>query len=84
VDAVLETVDGGNLALASLVGAADDHDLILREVSTRRQFSVKVRYSHPYGGGCCGHRAFREAPYSEAPEDVRTSHTRCSAIFIRS
>jgi hypothetical protein len=34
VDAVLEAVDRGDLALTSLVGAADDHDLVLRTVST--------------------------------------------------
>jgi hypothetical protein len=33
VDAVLEAVDGGDLALTSLVGAAHDHDLVLRKVS---------------------------------------------------
>jgi hypothetical protein len=35
VDAVLEAVHGGDLALASLVGAAHDHDLVLGTVSTQ-------------------------------------------------
>jgi hypothetical protein len=79
VDAVLEAVDGGDLALTSLVGAADDLDLVLRTVSTQWQPGMMERYLHPCGWECCALRAFREAPYSEAPEDVRTSHTRCSS-----
>lgn len=72
VDAVLETVDGGDLALTSLVAAADDHDLVLRKVSTQRQLRRLRSDLHPCGRGCCGHRAFRGAPYSVAPESVRT------------
>jgi hypothetical protein len=37
VDAVLKAVHGGDLALASLVGAAHDHDLVLGKVSTNEQ-----------------------------------------------
>mgnify|MGYP004500134399 CR=1 FL=1 len=33
VDAVLEAVDGVDLALTALVGATDDLDLVLRKVS---------------------------------------------------
>ena len=33
MDAVLEAVDGGDLALTSLVGAADNSDLVLVTVS---------------------------------------------------
>jgi hypothetical protein len=33
VDAVLEAVDGGNLALTTLVAAADDLDLILQKLA---------------------------------------------------
>jgi hypothetical protein len=35
VNAVLEAVDRGDLALTSLVGAADNGDLVLRKVSTQ-------------------------------------------------
>lgn len=38
MEAVLEAVDGGDLALTSLVGAADDHDLVLGKVSIRRNW----------------------------------------------
>lgn len=72
MDAVLETVDGGDLALTSLVAAAHDHDLVLRKVSTQWQLGVVGIDLHPCGWGSNAHRASRGAPYSEAPEDVRT------------
>jgi hypothetical protein len=37
MDAVLEAVDGGDLALTALVGTADNGDLVLGKVSTHRQ-----------------------------------------------
>lgn len=68
VDAVLEAVDGGNLALTALVGTADNGDLVLRKVSTRREWGEGSEYSHPCGWECCALRASRGAPYSKAPE----------------
>jgi hypothetical protein len=79
VDAVLEAVDGGDLALAALVAAAHDHDLVLRTVSTPRQTGIRESDLHPCGWECCALRAFRGAPYSMAPEDVRTLHASCSS-----
>ena len=70
VDAVLQAVDGGDLALTALVGAADDLDLVLRNVS-KPSSGGTVWYLHPCGWGCCVHRAFRGAPYSVAPEDCQ-------------
>lgn len=68
VDAVLETVDGGDLALTSLVRTADNSDLILRQVSTQPKPATVSRYSRPCGWECCALRASRGAPYSKAPE----------------
>lgn len=84
VDAVLETVDGGDFALTSLVAAAHDHDLVLRKVSTQWQLGVTESDLHPCGRECCAHRASRGAPYSEAPEDVRTWPSKMFFVFIRS
>jgi hypothetical protein len=70
VDAVLQAVDGGDLALTALVGAADDLDLVLRNVSKPSNGGT-AWYLHPCGWGCCVHRAFRGAPYSVAPEDCQ-------------
>jgi hypothetical protein len=70
VKAVLQAVDGGDLALAALVAAADNLNLILRKVSTPLTEGIE-RYLHPCGWECCVHRAFRGAPYSVAPEDCQ-------------
>jgi hypothetical protein len=70
VDAVLQAVNGGDLALTSLVGATDNLDLVLRKVSKPLTESANSsEYLHPCGWGSSAHRTFREAPYSEAPED---------------
>jgi hypothetical protein len=82
VEAVLQAVDGGDLALTSLVGAADDLNLVLRNVSKPLDQGTEW-YLHPCGWECCVHRAFRGAPYSVAPEgcqnmsilDVPSLHT---------
>jgi hypothetical protein len=78
VEAVLEAVHGGDLALASLVGAAHDRYLVLRKVSTPGSGGEgsDVRLC---GRECCAHHAARGAPYSVAPEDVRT----CRARILR-
>lgn len=68
VDAVLEAVDGGDFALTSLVGTADNSDLVLGKVSTLPKSVKKQVYSHPCGWECCALRASRGAPYSKAPE----------------
>ena len=68
MNAVLEAVDGGDLALTSLVRTADNGDLVLGKVSTLpKSMEIQV-YSHPYGWECCALRASRGAPYSKAPE----------------
>jgi hypothetical protein len=84
VDAVLQAVDGGDLALTSLVAAAHNGDLVLRKVSTQWQLGSMWKDLHPCGWGCCEHRASRGAPYSEAPEDVRTWPCKMFFVFIRS
>ena len=68
VDAVLEAVDGGDLALTSLVGSADNSDLVLEKVSMRQYWRKNPEYLHPCGWECCALRASRGAPYSKAPE----------------
>lgn len=69
MDAVLQAVDGVDLALTALVGATDDLDLVLRKISKPLTEAQTEEYLHPCGWGSSAHRAFREAPYSEAPED---------------
>jgi hypothetical protein len=68
VDAVLEAVDGGDLALTALVGTADNGDLVLEKVSIRQRWGKISKYLHPCGWECCALRASRGAPYSKAPE----------------
>jgi hypothetical protein len=53
VDAVLEAVDGGDLALASLVRTADNHNLILGHVSHCHGKTREWDYVRLFGRGCC-------------------------------
>ena len=62
VKSVLETVDGGDLALTTLVGSAHDHDLVLVLFSIRRAGGAVRGSIRLFGRGCFARCASHGAP----------------------